>query len=232
MDFADKAVEIILGRYDSLEYKAGIASIASDPQKIYGATDKIHAQAVLDWTCKLWGHQVDGNVPKALRISAVGHDWERAFECERDKLEIYPHENGKPDLMWYAVHKSMHAHNSARILRRELADIVPNQFMIDVTYIVTHHEIGGARCMGEMVNYPDFATGKYNLNLASEILKQGDSLAFFNGLDTYVEWRNPAKVRQKASFMFDRVKDPQVRQWIKELDFESEFSREVVGSLG
>lgn len=138
MSIAEKAIKVIQSRYDSPEYKRGIDSMMVSEQKIYGALDKIHTSAVLDWVNKLWPQ-----TPEALMIAAAGHDWDRAFEAERDRLEDYPGGESKPIQPWYDVHKAMHSANSARILRRELSDIIPPDMMLDVVYLVLHHEIGG-----------------------------------------------------------------------------------------
>tara|TARA_Y100000034_G_C6785503_1_gene351352 strand:- start:88 stop:777 length:690 start_codon:yes stop_codon:yes gene_type:complete len=223
MSIADKAIEVIQTRYDSPEYKAGIDSIALPEQKIYGAIDKIHTSAVLDWVKKLWPE-----TPEALMVAAAGHDWDRAFENERDRLEDYPSNGSKPVPEWYDVHKAMHSANTARILRRELSDIVPNDMMLDIVYLVLHHEIGGKRNSdGSLIYVPDTATSSYNLNEAADTLQQADSLAFFNVLDVYVNWRKPEKVEQKIRYMFDRIDDPKVKQYIKELEFQDQRAIDI-----
>ncbi len=223
MSIADKAIGVIQARYDSPQYKAGIDSIKLPEQKIYGAIDKIHTSAVLDWVRKLWPE-----TPEALMIAAAGHDWDRAFENERDRLEDYPSKGSKPIPQWYDVHKAMHSANTARILRRELSDIVPNDMMLDVVYLVLHHEIGGKRDPdGSLIYVPDNATSSYNLNEAADTLQQADSLAFFNILDVYVNWRKPEKVEQKIRYMFDRIDDPKAKQYIRELEFQDQRAIDI-----
>ncbi len=223
MSIADKAIEVIQARYDSPEYKAGINCITLPEQKIYGAIDKIHTSAVLDWVKKLWPE-----TPEALMIASVGHDWDRAFEYERDRLEDYPSKGSKPIPEWYDVHKAMHSANTARILKRELSDIVPNDMMLDVVYLVLHHEIGGKRNHDDSLIYIlDNVTSSYNLNEAADTLQQADSLAFFNVLEVYVNLRKPEKVEQKIRYMFDRIKDPKVKQYIKELKFQDQRAIDI-----
>ncbi|MCG2718507.1 MAG: hypothetical protein L6408_06720, partial [Nanoarchaeota archaeon] len=216
--FAEKAIDIIQSRYDSQEYKYGIESIKDPAQKIYGAIDKLHTSAVLDWVKKLWS----GETPEALKIVAAGHDWDRAFEDERDRLEDYPHENGKPVKEWYNIHKAMHSANTARILRRELSDVVPEDMMLDIVYMELNHELGGKKTLdGDIIELMDKATNSYNLNEAVDVLTKADTLAFFNVLDIYVDWRKPEKVEQKIRFMYDRIDDEKVKGIIKNLKFEN-----------
>ncbi len=226
MLIAEEAIKVIQARYDSPEYIAGIESINVPNQKIYGAIDKVHTSAVLDWVRKLWNDT--DNAPEALQIAAAGHDWDRSFETERDRLEDYPSDDGKPVKEWYDTHKAMHSANTARILRRELWDIVPVEMMLDVVYLVLNHEIGGKRDVdGFLQQLPDRATALYNLNEAADVLQQADSLAFFNVLDIYVDWRKPQKVEQKIRYMYDRIDDPKVRRHIKELKFENPVALEI-----
>jgi len=223
MSIAEKAIDVIQSRYDSAEYKKGIESITVPEQKIYGVIDKIHTSAVLEWVKKLWPE-----TPEALLIAAAGHDWDRAFEDERDRLEDYPSEGSKPIPEWYDIHKAMHSANTARILRRELSDIVPQTMMLDVVYLVLLHEIGGKRKSNDSLSYvPDNATSSYNLNEAADVLQQADSLAFFNVLDLYVNWRKPEKVEQKIRYMFDRIEDPKVKQHIRELKFQDQRAIDI-----
>ena len=180
MSIAEKTIKVIQERYDSSEYKAGIESITTPEQKIYGAVDKKHTSAVLFWVKELWE-----NTPEALMIAAAGHDWGRTFENERDRLEDYPSINGKPVPEWYDAHKAMHSANTARILKRELSNIMPPDMMLDVTYLVLHHEIGGRKDSNDsLLDLPDKATNSYNLNKAADVLQQADSLAFFNILSS------------------------------------------------
>jgi hypothetical protein len=210
MSIADKAIAIIQERYESSEYQEGIASMTDPEQRIYGAMDKIHTAAVLEWVEKLYF-----GCPDALRIAAAGHDWDRAFEHERDRMEDYPKEGSKPISAWYDVHKMMHAANTARILRRELGAVIPSDMMLDVVYLVLHHETGGAS--GVLL---DRYTGTYDLNNAACVLQRADSLAFFNILDTYVEWRSSEKVEQKIRYMYGRA-SAHVQGLIRELSFEN-----------
>jgi hypothetical protein len=217
-DLAERAIRVIQERYDNSGYLLGIESITDPEQRLYGAIDKPHTKAVLSWVRKLWQY---GEAPDALQISAAGHDWDRAFEYERDKLESYPHVGSKPVEIWYSTHKAMHSANTTRILRRELTDLIPKDLMNDIIYLVLLHEIGGRKnpdC--SLVQTTDLHTGTYNLNEAADVLQQADSLAFFDVLDIYVDWRKPDKVKQKIGFMFDRIKDPKVRQLISELTFQ------------
>ncbi len=220
---AEKAIKIIQSKYDEPEYRSRIQAIADHEQRLYDEIDKIHTSAVLDWVKKLWS-----STPEALMIAAAGHDWDRAFGEERDKLEYYPAKEGKPLPEWYDVHKAMHSANTARILRRELSDIVPQEIMLDVVYLVLNHEVGGKKqADGALLYLPDNATQSYNLNEAANTLQQADSLAFFNVLDIYVNWRKPQKVEQKIRYMYERIQDQKIKQLIRELKFNDSRAVEI-----
>jgi hypothetical protein len=223
MGYVTKALEIIKARYDSEEYKAGIEAITIPEQKMYGAVDKKHTQDVLEWTLKLWSE-----TPDALKIAAAGHDWDRAWESERDKLEVYPKVDGKPPKEWYDIHKAMHSANTARILRRELSEILTSEMMNDVVYLVLRHEIGGRKDNdGSLIYLEDNATKSYNLNKAADILQKADSLSFFSFLDMYVEWKTPEKAEQKFRYMYDRIEAEDIKKHIRELKFNNPKAIEI-----
>lgn len=224
MTIVGDALGVILERYDSPEYLTTIQNTQNNDVKFYGAIDKPHIHAIIDWVQKIWT-----GAPDALVIAAAGHDWERAFEGVRDKLEHhYPYENGKPIPEWYNLHKRLHSANSVQLLRSHLGNIVPDTMMQDISYLVFNHEFGGERnTNGALEELHDMHTVTYNLNHAADILKQADSLAYFNVLDIYVDWRIPEKIRQKIRFMYNRVKDPLIRKMIQEMTFEKDLANKL-----
>lgn len=230
MEPTDLAAKIINDRYNDPIYVQNIedaikeAAHADTPEKTYGLTDKFHGPYVLRWVEKLF----EGKVPDALRLAALGHDWDRSWKEERDPLEWYPHEGKKPVPEWYDAHKQMHAANSARLLRRELSDVLPESMMQDIVYMVIYHELGGRIDEnGALIETMDQHTGSYNLNEALDILQKADSLAFFDILDIYVDKKGPDKAKQKIRFMYDRIKDPAIQSMIQDLQYEFKNPRAV-----
>ena len=62
---------------------------------------------------------------------------------------------------------------------------------------------------------------------------KADSLAFFNVLDIYVNWRKPEKVEHKIKYMFGRIDDPKIQGYLRELEFNDQRAidifRKIVG---
>lgn len=227
-ELLNRALNTIFNRYNTEEYRAGIESIISEKQKIYGVIDIVHIKAVLKWVQELWGK----DCPLALQIAAAGHDWDRAFESERDRLEDYPGFQDKPVAEWYDVHKAMHSANTARILSNKLQSILPAALILDIVYLVLHHEIGGKKDgEGNPMILTDQYTNKYDLNIAANVLQQADSLAFFDVLDIYVEWKSVDKIKQKVSYMYQRISDNSIKEKIKKMEFTNQTAKEIVDNI-
>ncbi len=224
MSNSQKAIKIILDRYDSDDYKAGIASIASEQQRVYGESDKPHVLAVLSWIERLWP-----NPPEALQIAAVGHDWERAFENERHRLEDYLSGDGAPLQGTYKPHKAAHSQNSARILARELKGILPPTMLLDVYFLVCNHETGGiVGTDGPLTMLLDSHTRSYNLNLAADILQQADALSFFDILDIFAKWNPTERTLHKIRYTFEKIRDPIIKQEIIDRKYGDKALEEMI----
>ncbi len=92
--------------------------------------DPIHAKNTLEWLLKLKPDADD-----ALKISALGHDIERAIEHRKVKRKDYKN---------YDEFKRAHALNSAKILEEIMNECnVRKELTEDVFYLVSHHEKGG-----------------------------------------------------------------------------------------
>ena len=139
--------------------------------------------------------------PKAdisLKIAALGHDIDRCIE---------PITN-KKDFDNYDLYKKFHASRSAKIIVELMKKLDFDKKKIDKTkFLIENHEIGGK---GD-----------------AEILKEADSLSFFeNNLKHYIEI-NPYYVKDKIRFMYSRL-SKKARKLVLKVNFENEKIRETV----
>ncbi len=149
------------------DYLINLISKSSLPE------DPSHAENTLFWLLKIY--------PQAdlfLKISAIGHDIERAFPELRVKRENFDN---------YDEYKKAHAENSAKILKKILLNFNFSDSMINTIYnIVKHHEHGG-----------DFY---------SNLLKDADSLSFFdNNIKFFYEREGFKKTLWRARWGFKRL---------------------------
>jgi hypothetical protein len=108
--------------------------------------DPVHSLNTLDWILRL-----APAADEALRISALGHDIERAVSSRRIN---------KADFNDFDEFKAAHAENSARILKEVLEECcVEKSVTEEVFRLVCLHETGGDEW--------------------SDLLKDADSLSFF-----------------------------------------------------
>jgi len=109
--------------------------------------DPIHSKNTLEWVLKL---KVDAD--EALKISALGHDIERAIE----KRKV-----NRKDYKTFDEFKNAHAINSAKILAEIMKKYkIDNSLTESVFHLVSCHETGG--------------TGN------ADILKNADTISFFH----------------------------------------------------
>lgn len=136
--------------------------------------DPLHAEDTLKILLELY--------PKAdlaLRLSAFGHDIERAYprgvRVERE------------DFSSYNAFKRSHAHNSARILKGLLARYaVPSSIAGKVFDLVASHEFGGT--------------------FAADLLMDADSLSFFHvNLPLYMERESMDEVLRRVRWGLGRL---------------------------
>ena len=144
--------------------------------------DPYHAENTLYWLLKIYP-QAD----IALKISAVGHDIERAFS-NRVKRENFNN---------YDEFKKAHAEHSAKILKKILLKFYLADSIINKVYnIVKNHEHGG-----------DFY---------SDILKDADSLSFFDvNIEFYYKREGFEKTLERAKWGYKRLSKRAKKFFIK-----------------
>ena len=126
----------------------------------------------------------------ALQIAALGHDIERAYPLEiRIKREDFPD---------YDLFKRAHSENSARLLGCLLKKAgINGSTLKKVIELVRLHEFGGT---------PE-----------ADILKDADSLSFFNtNLIFYMEREAEKEVRRRAMWGLKRL-SPRAKIYLKEV---------------
>ena len=150
--------------------------------------DPIHSKNTLEWLLKL-----KPNADEALKIAALGHDIERAFEYRKVK---------RKDYRGYDEFKKDHALNSAKILkeimtgcnvRKELAD--------DVFFLVSRHEIGGDKRV--------------------DVLKDADSISFFHVNLPYYFVRNGVEETKKRCLWGYKKLSDNLKGVIAEFDYQN-----------
>jgi len=145
-----------------------------------------------------WLLKLKPNADIALRISALGHDIDRSY--------------GQPvkrdNFKTYNEFKMKHAARSAQILRSILEKLdFPNEIIEKVIYLVENHEVGQE---GDV-----------------KILKEADSLSFFeNNLEHYMETR-PGYIKDKIKFMYSRL-SPEAKKLVKRIKFKSPNIKKLV----
>lgn len=108
--------------------------------------DSFHSENVLEWIIKL-----KSDADEALQIAALAHDIDRADEHKKTKRNNFSD---------YNKFKSVHAENSANILKGILIKCNVKQSIIDESCrLVRYHEVGG--------------------DPHSDLLKDADSISFF-----------------------------------------------------
>ncbi|MBN1386191.1 hypothetical protein JW968_04435 [Candidatus Woesearchaeota archaeon] len=222
-DYVKIARDIILSRYDDPEYKKGIESIIDPDNQNMHTIDPPHIVAVVEWVGTIWR-----NPPDALLIAAYGHDWERAWEDERDKEEDYSEGDKLFYDSWYMMHKEIHASNSANLLRRKIGQHIPIPLMMDVTHLVLRHEKGGERNrQGDLIPKQDAYTRLYDLNSAADVLNHADVLGFFDVLDLYVRIKPMDKVEQKIKWSLRRIKNEEIYRLISQMEYSEKLAIEA-----
>ncbi len=151
--------------------------------------DLPHAKNTLHWLLKIY--------PKAdisLKISAIGHDIERAIP-ERIKRENYNN---------YDEFKKAHALRSAKILKNILLNFnLSDNIIQNIFNIVKNHEHGG-----------DFY---------SNILKEADSLSFFDVNIKYLyEREGYEKTLERAIWGYKRLSDFG-KEFLRNIEYKNKY---------
>jgi hypothetical protein len=134
----------------------------------------------------------------ALQIAALGHDIDRSFEDYRKM---------KAKFATYDEYKKEHALLSAKITCEILEKHNFDKTVIDeVRHLVENHEVGGK---GDV-----------------EILKEADSIAFFNNLPHYRQAHTREETIGKIKFMYDRLSD-KAKAMINQINFHNTESAKL-----
>jgi hypothetical protein len=126
--------------------------------------DPLHSKNTMEWVLKL-----KPDADEALKISALGHDIERAVEERKVRRKDYKN---------YNEFKNAHASNSAKIMEEIMEKCsVDKKLIEDVSYLVYHHETGGIR--------------------RADILRNADTVSFFQVNLPYYFIRNGVEETKK-----------------------------------
>ena len=157
--------------------------------------DPNHSKFTLKWVLKL-KHDADD----ALKISALGHDIDRAIEKRRIKKENFSS---------YEDYKREHAKESAKIICEILEKYnFDDEFIKKVQFIIQNHEFGGSEEV--------------------DILKEADSLTFFNwDIYYYIKDKGVEKTKDKIKFMYKRLSD-KAKGLVKGIKFKDEEIGDLV----
>jgi len=124
-----------------------------------------------------------------LKLAAFAHDIERAIPERKIRRE---------DFINYDSFKMAHAMNSAKIIVHIMKKYnMPDKDIRDVEYLVIHHEIGGCK--------------------RSDLIKDADSLSFFDTNLIFYAKRNPIKeILRRCIWGYKRI-SPCRRKFLYEI---------------
>lgn len=132
----------------------------------------------------------------ALQIAALGHDIDRSIEDYRIM---------KAKFATYDEYKKEHTLLSAKIICDILKKHNFDKTTIDeVRHLIENHEVGGE---GDV-----------------EILKEADSIAFFNNLPHYRQTHTRKETTDKIKFMYDRL-NKKAQSMINQINFNTESAK-------
>lgn len=156
----------------------------------------VHAQLVLKWVLKL---KPDAN--EALKISAIGHDIDRAITGITEK-----------DLIDYSninKFKKEHGVRSANFV----VDILkthnyPEDIIEETRHLIKNHEFGG--------------------NENSNILMNADSLAYFEyNIPSYLKRNGEERTKDKIKFMYNRL-SPEAKKLVLKIGFNNQEISDLI----
>jgi len=137
-----------------------------------------------------WVLKLKPDADIALQLAALGHDIDRSIENQRKKRE---------DFATYDEYKKEHALLSAQIMCEILRKHNFDETTIaKVKDLIENHEVGGE---GDV-----------------EVLKEADSITYFNNLSYYRQTHNQQQTIDKIKFMYDRLSD-EAKSIINQIDF-------------
>ena len=145
-----------------------------------------------------WVLKLKPNTDVALKIAALGHDIDRSVSG-RIKAG---------DFGSYEEYKKQHALRSAKIISELMGKLNFDKKTLEKTrFLIENHEVGGG---GDV-----------------EILKEADSLSFFENNLKHYKKINPDYVKDKIRFMYDRL-SKKARKMVLEIKFQNEELKNLV----
>jgi len=147
-----------------------------------------------------WVLRLKPDADEALQIAALGHDIDRAIERRRVKKENFKS---------YEEYKKEHAKESAKITCELLEKhSFEKSFVSKVRFLIENHEVGGSE--------------------EAEILKEADSLAFFNfDIYYYLKDRGNKKTKEKIRFMYERLSE-KAKVLVNQVKFKDKEVKNIV----
>ncbi|MFH1030587.1 MAG: DUF4202 family protein [bacterium] len=138
-----------------------------------------------------WVLKLKQDADIALQLAALGHDIDRSIEGRRKRRE---------DFATYDEYKKEHALLSAQIMCEILRKHDFDESTITkVKDLIEGHEVGGE---GDV-----------------EILKEADSITYFNNLSHYRQTHTQQQTIDKINFMYDRLND-KAKSMVNQIDFK------------
>ena len=145
-----------------------------------------------------WVLKLKPDADDALQIAALGHDIDRSFDDLKKK---------RHDFATYDEYKKEHALLSAQITCEILRKHNFDKATIDkVRHLIENHEVGGK---GDV-----------------EVLKEADSITFFNDIPHYRQTHTQQETIDKIKFMYYRLND-KAKSMIKHMDFRDTESAKL-----
>lgn len=145
-----------------------------------------------------WVLKLKPDADIALQLAALGHDIDRSIEDIKKRRE---------DFAIYDEYKKEHALLSAQIM----CDILQKHgfdeaTIVKVKYLIENHEVGGE---GDV-----------------EILKEADSITYFNNLSHYRQMHTREQTIDKIRFMYDRLNE-KAKSVVNQIDLKDDELTEL-----
>lgn len=162
--------------------------------------EPFHSINTLEWLLKL-----HPGADEALRLAALGHDIERAFEDKRIRSS---------DFETYDEYKQAHALNSAQMMTEIMESSGVEQALVDeVAQLVAHHESGGDE--------------------RQDLLRNANFLSFFHVcLPLYYDRKGATNTRKRCVWAYKKL-PADIQHMVAEFDYlDGTLKRLVQESLG
>jgi len=217
-----RLIELHRRQFHTREY---IRSRIDDPST--GTIDHIHAEITSVNAVRLGSLAgLEGYGLELLRMGGHLHDSDRSFP----RTMIRGEQEVRHDPAAYRQHKELHVRSSAD-RAKELADQVraggyglPEGLVEELRYLIIRHEKGGEKNGGRNRTRPSVLDLSLNLNDLADIIRDADSLAYFDA-NILTNWEECGRDRRalgnKIHFMFDRMA-PGTREELRQTILYSE----------